>query len=481
MNASYNVLEKPWIPVVTTSGSIEMHGLRQVILQAQDYKEISCASPLEEYSLYRFVALFLMDALRPESELDIEDLLENGSFSSKQIDDYISTCKKEGVSFDLFDTERPFLQCKFDPEFDKEIKPVRVLDCTAPSGNNHTHFTHASQFVNVLKADQAMRKLLEAYLFCTAAAQGYPSGVNGAPPFFSVIKGRNLFESLVYCLIPLDTIGISFDKPPVLWRRKEPVVPKTEVGNTSWLQGMLFPTRRIHLIPDESGRVIGTYYCQGENYVNKENWRDPYVTYRKNDKSIFPLRPHADRAIWRNLCDIVNVAGGQAPMILGQYQSIKAGEYIDISLYGVETSNASYLGVYRHNLSFPIALVEKNDSVELLRSCIDASESIAYNLKTALSGKGESTFPKLAIDQAMRQYLKCCEDHFWFVCGKAKEEIPYKELYAEYCNLITKDAARVYSTFLERQNLRSKDLIAAEGRSALLFTSIRKLRKEAGL
>ena len=168
-------------------------------------------------------------------------------------------------------------------------------------------------------------------------------------------------------------------------------------------------------------------------------------------------------------------------MILGQYQSIKAGEYIDISLYGVETSNASYLGVYRHNLSFPIALVEKNDSVELLRSCIDASESIAYNLKTALSGKGESTFPKLAIDQAMRQYLKCCEDHFWFVCGKAKEEIPYKELYAEYCNLITKDAARVYSTFLERQNLRSKDLIAAEGRSALLFTSIRKLRKEAGL
>ena len=71
MSASFNVLDQAWIPVVTQDGREEMLGIRDTLMRAHELREISSVSPLEEYSLYRFLGLFLMDALRPESELDI--------------------------------------------------------------------------------------------------------------------------------------------------------------------------------------------------------------------------------------------------------------------------------------------------------------------------------------------------------------------------------------------------------------------------
>ena len=37
--------------------------------------------------------------------------------------------------------------------------------------------------------------MLAAQIFCTAGAQGYPSNVNGAPPWFTLIRGKNLFQT----------------------------------------------------------------------------------------------------------------------------------------------------------------------------------------------------------------------------------------------------------------------------------------------
>ena len=238
MNVTFNVLDEPWIPVVTAEGKEEMLGIRQTLCRAHELREISSVSPLEEYAMYRFLGLFLMDGLRPESESDIEDLLENGRFDPEVIEGYITLCEREGVSFNLFDTKRPFLQSPQNAEFDREKKPVSVLDCTRPSGNNHTHFQHLPGDKKCAKADEAIRLLLTAYLFATVGAQGYPSGVYGAPPYFGIIVGNNLFETLSAELLPTDFIGIPLDSPPVLWRRTEPIHPKCEVGATSWLQGM---------------------------------------------------------------------------------------------------------------------------------------------------------------------------------------------------------------------------------------------------
>ena len=116
MKATFNVLDRGWIPVVCEDGTRKLLGIRQALAQAHTLREISDPSPLDEYSLYRFLGLFLMDALRPEEKEDIEDLLQDGKFDMGKIEAYITQCQSEGVSFDLFDEERPFLQSKFAPD-----------------------------------------------------------------------------------------------------------------------------------------------------------------------------------------------------------------------------------------------------------------------------------------------------------------------------------------------------------------------------
>ena len=66
MRPSFNVLNEPWIPVVAMDGTKEMLGIRETLRRAPDLKEISIVSPLEEFSTYRFLSVFLMDALRPK-------------------------------------------------------------------------------------------------------------------------------------------------------------------------------------------------------------------------------------------------------------------------------------------------------------------------------------------------------------------------------------------------------------------------------
>ena len=475
MRATYNVLDQNWIPVISGDGSRRFLSLRQTIAQAHQLREISDPSPLEEYSLYRFLAVFLMDALRLKKRSNIRALLRDGRFDMALIEKYIDDCRAEGVSFDLFDEERPFLQCRSDEEADGPIKPVSVLDCTLPSGNNHIHFNHARQ--ETLPPDRALRLLLATYWFCTAAAQGYPSGVYGAPPLLGVIKGKNLFETLTAMLFPLDSIGIPFDDPPVMWRRTAPVVPKAQIGKTSWLQGMLFPTRRINLVYDESGTVTGVHLTQGENYVNKDTWVDPYATYRSNETSVFPLRPHSDSPIWRNYCDIIDIPGNHASKMLSLYQSIHGDEDIHLTLYGVETSQASYLSMHRYDLTLPLRLADSG-YVELMTACIGATQQLRKALGKAC-GEVE-VIPEAAVDALVTKFDKACEGRFWCLCEEADfDKYSARNLYSDFCSDVADVAIRSYDALSATLKLRAHDLATAEEKKKIIYGEIKKLTGEA--
>ena len=85
MRPSFNVLDRGWIPVVTADGSIQELGIRETLAKAHELREISDPSPLEEYSVYRFLSLFLMDALRPKKISSIRRLLKTGCFDMAQL------------------------------------------------------------------------------------------------------------------------------------------------------------------------------------------------------------------------------------------------------------------------------------------------------------------------------------------------------------------------------------------------------------
>jgi len=478
MSVSFNVLDAPWIPVVDFDGNRLLLGIRETLRRAPKLKEIYIASPLEEFSVYRFLCVFLMDALRPKRRSAIKNLLKQGFFDMEQIEAYISLCESEGVSFDLFDKNRPFMQAAYVKEWDKEPKPVSGLDCFLPSGNNHLHFAHERVESRTVPIDKAARLLLTLQQFCTAGAQGYPSGVNASPPYFGAVKGETLFETLVYMLLPIQSIEIPFDEPPVIWRSKEPIVPKKTVGQTSWLRGMLFPARRVSLIePKEGGKISQIYLSQGENFVNKETWTDPFVSYRTLDTGRVPLRPKGEKPVWRSLFDIIDVKGNHASQLLSQYVRMADTPYACVTLYGVETSQASYLEIMRNDLRFRSDITEREEVIDLLKQAIKVAERLANKLRHCL--RDDNVFPENVSKDAINRFYGGCERTFWQLCEDCAAAVTMQELYIRWCQDIGGYAMDAYSKAMQNVDLRGKALKQAALQQQWLSVEIRRIKEEA--
>lgn len=112
-----NVLNGPWIPVRTQENQHIRVTLPDFYAHAHEYRSLETENAFDEFSLARFLALFAHCAYEPKNDDAIEELAEEGKFPLKPIYNYIALCKSEGVTFELFDKERPFLQAIPDDAF----------------------------------------------------------------------------------------------------------------------------------------------------------------------------------------------------------------------------------------------------------------------------------------------------------------------------------------------------------------------------
>lgn len=469
---TFSVLEQGWIPVIGADGKRQELGILDVLHNASSLREISDASPMTEYSLYRLLSIFLMDALRPNDLEDLEEILEEGSFDFDRIEDYVNLCKSEGVSFDLFDEKRPFLQVPYDPALDKASKTAAVLDYALPTGNNHTHFVHSEENT-VLSFPQAARLLISVQLFCTAGVQGYPSNVSSAPPYYTVVKGKNLFETLVFSMVPRRRIPIPFDDPPVLWRNTDRIEPKQLVTNTSWLFGMLFPARSVHLFA-EDGFVREVSVLQGLNY--KGYWDDPHVTYRMIKDERTPWRPNSEKAVWRNLNDLVDKTKG--PYVLRQYFEMeKEADTASLTLYGVQTNQASYLGTYQFDLDIPVHIADDEDRIACLTDCIGAAETLARELRHSLSGIAE--IPDGMVSQAVQDYYGRCEDIIWDFCREyfGAKDANLMDAYDAWCNQVIAFVQEARRNALQNLRLHAHAMALAAEKEKEIYYAVKKMRE----
>lgn len=460
MKKKYDLMSEPWIPVVDLEGNRLQLGIRNVLLKAHTLREVSDASPLIEYGLYRFLITLTMDAFRPETIDDIEDLLETGQFSEDAIRDYELVCLNEGVSFDLFDENRPFLQATPNAQWDGKKKPAVYLDCTIPTGNNHTHFDHLGK-TSGLSFPRAAAKLIPCSLFATARLKEYPSSINAAPPYFTVIKGKNLFETLAHQMVPLEEIEC-FDEPPVLWRSDMVVEPKKQITTTSWLYGMLFPARRIRLLPNwDTMTVDEIYFGQGMNFCEAGNWLDHYVTYRVGKEGRFPWRPNGEKAVWQNLCDLIDTSGKHAPVSVQLFQRIHGRKPVmmNISLYGVQTNQASYTQVFSYDLQLPIFLMRDEQRISFVREMIGQTEETVRRLRYSLTYKD---VPANVVSQTVQQFLQRSEISFWEEIGTrlSQDDVDIDECAKRWTGNLKRSAMKSVDEAFNSLQLHSKAWIA---------------------
>lgn len=472
---SYNVLTEPFIPL-----SDGRHvSLLFCLENAHQLQCISCSTPLETYAVYRFLCAFVMDALQlPHYDARMA-LLEQGRFDMRSINAYIQQCESEGVSFDLFDPDRPFLQAPYDSAYDRETKPAAVIDLQTPSGNNHIFFEHHWADDHSLTPAKALRCMLTSYLFCTATAQDYPSSVNNTPCLYVLVHGDNLFETLVFNMISIREAGnLPYGLPA--WRDKKPVIPKETYASISLLEGMTWQPRRIRLIESDSKQVSRLYCMQGRNFKGNSLWRDPHVPYRLlKDGTYSSIKPASGRSLWRDLGAMAvsrENRFGRQPQIVAQYPEERG--LCCLSVVGLITSNATLVDTLYEEMIVPCEILQDEEKGDLLNVDLAYVESVSRLIGKATGKKMPASLAEDLQNHflgAMRAYLfgEYFEQLRACVCDE-----DYLTLIQNVDQAVFAAIQKVFYAMSLRLGYDAHNIILQSGIQKLILIGYEKLRKE---
>lgn len=472
---SYNVLTEPFIPL-----SDGRHiSLLFCLENAHQLQRISCSTPLETYAVYRFLCAFVMDALQLPHRDARMALLEQGRFDMRRINAYIQQCENEGVSFDLFDPDRPFLQAAYDSAYDRETKPAALIDLQTPSGNNHIFFEHHWADDHSLTPGKALRCMLTSYLFCTAAAQGYPSSVNNTPCLYVLVHGDNLFETLVFSMISIKEAGnLPYGLPA--WRDKKAIIPKETYASISLLEGMTWQPRRIRLIASDSKQVCRLYCMQGRNFKGNSLWRDPHVPYRLlKDGTYSSIKPASGRSLWRDLGAMAvsrENRFGRQPQIVAQYPEERG--LCRLSVVGLITSNAALVDTLYEEMIVPCEILHNEEKGDWLNVDLAYVESVSRIIRKATDSKMPASLVEDLQNHffsAMRAYL--FGEYFEQLRACACDE-DYLTLMQNVDRAVSAAIQKVFHAMSLRLGYDARNIILQSGMQKLILTGYEKLRKE---
>lgn len=132
---SYDLLTRAWIPVLGADGKARRVGLMELMREAAALRAFAGAPPVR-VSLLRLAVAVLRDALGTDA---VDESAWRGWWDAEQLPGEVADyLHRHRARFDLFDTDRPFLQ---DPTLRGDrtaVRSVAELAPHLPTGNNAT-------------------------------------------------------------------------------------------------------------------------------------------------------------------------------------------------------------------------------------------------------------------------------------------------------------------------------------------------------
>lgn len=417
MGVSFNIIHEPCIPVYMLNGKSVELSVRETFEKAQEIESVYTVSIFEEYGIKRFLVAFLMDWMRFKTDEDIAEQLKKGHFDMDSFDEYVSMCEKKDDVFNLFSQTRPFYQVN-DPKKD-EIVSVRQIIYDLAAGSNHTFFEENQEIFSFAECFRAL-VTVSPFLY-GKSGEGYYGGVNGDSPYYSFLKGNNLFHELLINSVSQDTWNTYMAKNddglpiipycsedgkgfPVLWRSDADIeYTKKKRSDINLLDGLTFMSRRLKLIPEEDG-VRQIYFGPGNGYLIKDDktkvispWRDIFCIY-SNKKKQTVLKPTDGHPFWLDCYPIFDWQKNTKPLILSKFK-LESSSYISnmcMSKFGLNRIELSVYGGYnpggngiykwwsRDVLRLPVDIISDEEKVDVfcdvLNKIIKCSKEIKSNL-----------------------------------------------------------------------------------------------------
>ena len=521
--ASFDVLIKPWIPVVDLSGGPPKEmGILEALERAHELREISDPSPLIRFGLYRILIAFIMDAFEIRRLEHIESLLNAGRFDPATLKRYTEEIC-DPSRFDLFDKDRPFLQAERNEELDgTEREMIARLFQHLPCGSFNTHFHHQRDDSHAVTPAVCARALAALPPFMTAGGAGYSPSINGAPPLYVLIAADSLFETLAMncCAVPLP---LDADGEKVSWRSLMPVHPKKQIRQFSLLHSYTWPCRRLRLLPSEGG--ICSYTGRSDDILVREmvygpglkaagDWVDPQVAYKLTDKGRRKIEPDENREIWRDTGPLMLLRekdyageGGRVrfeqPIVVQQFRQLcqervlPRNAELQLEVFGLVSDNMKLSEWRWERLSLPLSLILRSDAGQRVQQAIENAELVGFiigkDIRKAFPREGKNTRNPfgLQISECKRVYwreLRTTFDSFLARLARMNEnDLTGLDALNEYWQ---RDVRRVAESAFERvvdtlgsdalaltRHVRARDSLFSDLNKALPLTRAKKATK----
>ncbi len=403
---TFDLRGERWIPVVREDGTPDELSLRTLLREAPLLREIRDPLPTVEFGLHRLLVTLVLDIFDLKNADDLESLLDTGKFDSVRVDEYF---EKWHDRFDLFDQINPFLQTP--GREDEKPKALAGLLHSIPSGTAANHFHHANECAFEVCPAAAARLLTTIAPFMTAGGAGLSPSINGAPPWYALLRGGTLFQTLcLNCPVLSDLLPQAQGGEPPAWRSNLSVTAQRRTG-ASLLESLTWRPRRIQLIPDGPGHCTLT---RRKTLVSVRamkfsagfgagfEWTDPHVPYRIGKEHRNVLRPEEGRAVWRDTGPIALLRAAEyqsedgkvrfdRPPIVSQFgylhqrRMVNSSLPLELVLYGMRTDLK--MKVYEwhcERLSLPAPLLWKTQFHSVAQQEMDRANSVAYALGKAI-------------------------------------------------------------------------------------------------
>lgn len=343
---SFNLIDKPWMPVLCCDGSSREVSLEDMFFHAHEIRSITGEFPLVNIAIVRCALAVLYCAYGELGTLEEatderlvktwEDLYARGQFNIGYIESYLNEVHDQ---FDLFG-RAPFYQVAGlaylakEPDDASELimdmpKPEKFLFSMRSNRESpELSFAEAARWLLLTQAyDQAGIKSPVIGFSDVKGGKAYPpKGMLGTGWCGSLgglfLEGRNLFETLMFnwpfvlngkCLLGIDGDIAPWERPA---STSDMVVrePRGPIDLLTW------QSRRMRLVPNAKGTAVsGVVLCYGDATLAADkfdielmtSWRTSLAQQKKLGTAhlpLMPIAPDSSKALWRGLRSLLGVS-----------------------------------------------------------------------------------------------------------------------------------------------------------------------------
>jgi len=293
--ATFNLVDRPWIPVLRTNGRPTRLGIRQALTEAGSIRGLAASNPIDDVAILRYLVTVLAWC-RPV--VSAEELLEVASPGGVPNDwlGGLGAPSQPNPLFDLLAAPRGHLQAPPDrhhltkEERKRRTRPVADLFHEVPGGTNIAHLRHVVDFEHGVCLPCLAIGLVRLPTTITAYGSGKSPGINGTPPVYFTPIGRSLAATIA---LNIPTERIPGDCP--CWA---PTYGGDARGRVGFLEGASWTSRQFRIDGGSPGQcsqcgasaapllrgLLETNAPNGRPGLTSaplESWRDPHVAYSK--------------------------------------------------------------------------------------------------------------------------------------------------------------------------------------------------------